>query len=710
MAVDLSSERARVALAFMDGVRNGQELGALLGYQFERGLHDRYGDPTLNTFIPMFRERFPLVADKITRDETGQQIETKEARNVFDGYALVEAVFLSDEPLTYKYGIPDLPPKNSTQGRAIQAEVARMAESLDAIADLSLAEGVYQVTQGNFDRAGAMLKAMTQGDTPPDPDILRTPRSGAALTHRVALHVQTSAIASPWPGVLSKRSTVEPGLNAWLGNLLPPPGKIHYAVSLGGRTAVTQSLTGLALQPIDLVYLIGDDLVGETTELESRIAFNNRRNQKDDAMEVQIDFMAEPTDPRAVTLFELLPLLRALRRIIISCRPLGASDYELPSESTSNTAVEPNPQGIVLGELKTRLQSALTVFKSAVDALGAAMPPLGADNQPIPNRANAEKLRAALRTLANFGLPDAFPLSAFGVSPKAKATLTSQAVKIHAIASRNLADAQALKASADDISVTAQERAARYRSAAQAIFGPAFNLIPNFTFKDPRELQAAATFRDAPQPNNLTRHHKDNPLILEEWLHGAARVQPNLNTLETISILGENFGTPRTHLKPIQLPFRKADHWVAVAYPEAYLPEGEFLSVLQVLPAAEFKPSQPQKGLLIDEWTEVIPSKSETTGIAFHFNQPNTEPPQTLLLAVTPEITGAWTWDKLVGILQDTLHRAKLRAVEPEQLGDTMYGQLLPAIITPVASHPMATISTDLVYETAVQFQKNPNE
>ena len=46
---------------------------------------------------------------------------------------------------------------------------------------------------------------------------------------------------------------------------------------------------------------------------------------------------------------------------------------------------------------------------------------------------------------------------------------------------------------------------------------------------------------------------------------------------------------------------------------------------------------------MVDEWSEVIPAGTETTGIAVHYNQPSTEPPQTLLLVVTPEITGRWT-------------------------------------------------------------------
>lgn len=744
MAVDLSSERVRLALSFLEGVRNGQELGALLGYQFERGLHDRHKAPSLNQYIPFFREQYPLVADKITEDQDGEQIEMKEARNVFDGYALVEAAFLKDPKLEYPYdvkGLPDIETPDIQEKAhivAIQAEVNRMAESLDAIADLALAEGVYQVAQGNFDRAGAMLKAMTQGESPPDPEIVRTPRSGATITQRVVLHLPSGTAANPSP-----RAAIEPGLNRWLREQLPSMDRISYAVSLAGGTLEEQNLAGQGLWPIDLVYMIGDDLNGETTELESRIAFQNRVAGHDDHLEVRIDFMAEPSDPKSITLFELLPLLRALRRLVTSSRPLAAVDYQLPSETPVNLAENPDPLGIILEELKCaqELESRVDVeldpevpesFASAVNALTAAIPPAEADRPPDTGQANAAKLRTALRRLSNFGVPDAVPRSAFGPSDEAKSTLTHQAVNIHAVVSRSLEAAKASKKAADDALAAAaasermaaenlgnpealktavettlssvEESIAHYRSAAQAIFGPAFNLIPTFSLKNQAELQAAKDFRDAGPPNNLTRHHRENPFLVDDWVEGAARVQSGLSNLETINILAESFGKT-TQPKPIQLPFRDTDHWVAVEYPEGFLPQGEFLSILQVLPTSGFQPAGRQSGLVIDEWIETIPSKSETTGIAFHFNQPNSEPPQVCLLAVTPEVTGSWTWDKLVGILHDTLKRAKQRAVEPEQLGDAPdkpYGHLLPAIIAPVAARPSATITTDLIHQTSV--------
>src|SRR4029077_11936660 len=61
LAIDLSSERVRLAKWLLDGVRQGQPLGALLGYRFERRLHEAHLDP----FIPFFRDVAPLVARKL---------------------------------------------------------------------------------------------------------------------------------------------------------------------------------------------------------------------------------------------------------------------------------------------------------------------------------------------------------------------------------------------------------------------------------------------------------------------------------------------------------------------------------------------------------------------------------------------------------------------------------------------------------------------
>jgi hypothetical protein len=87
-------------------------------------------------------------------------------------------------------------------------------------------------------------------------------------------------------------------------------------------------------------------------------------------------------------------------------------------------------------------------------------------------------------------------------------------------------------------------------------------------------------------------------------------------------------------------------------------------------------------GFLIDEWIEEIPGKEELTGISFQYNQPDSQPPQVLLLAISPTEGKQWSWDKLGEIIDDTLRRAKQRAVGLGELASTDWIGLLPAVVS----------------------------
>ena len=79
----------------LEGIRGGQGLADLLGYQFERGLHDRHASAEVDKFIFKLRKAFPLRADKHgnrPRPTEGEPIEAIEARNVINGLALVEHI------------------------------------------------------------------------------------------------------------------------------------------------------------------------------------------------------------------------------------------------------------------------------------------------------------------------------------------------------------------------------------------------------------------------------------------------------------------------------------------------------------------------------------------------------------------------------------------------------------------------------------------
>src|SRR4029450_11888231 len=57
-AMDLSSDRMRMARGLIDAVRQGQPLAALIGYRLERGLHEQ----NVAQYIDDFRAAAPLVS------------------------------------------------------------------------------------------------------------------------------------------------------------------------------------------------------------------------------------------------------------------------------------------------------------------------------------------------------------------------------------------------------------------------------------------------------------------------------------------------------------------------------------------------------------------------------------------------------------------------------------------------------------------------
>jgi hypothetical protein len=83
-------------------------------------------------------------------------------------------------------------------------------------------------------------------------------------------------------------------------------------------------------------------------------------------------------------------------------------------------------------------------------------------------------------------------------------------------------------------------------------------------------------------------------------------------------------------------------------------------------------------GLVLEEWDEVVPNATEHTGIAFHFDQPGSRPPQAILLAVHPDGDKPWDLETMEAILLETFELARLRSVDMTSL--LGLGHYLPAL------------------------------
>jgi hypothetical protein len=344
-AVNLSSERVRLALTIADGMRQGQSLGALLGYRFERGLHDRAAG--LDSYIADLRLKFPLRANKI--DETTPKptdpvvptaIEQVEARNVINGLDLLRHVNAlrdnappdAEHPDDYPFGFAGLTPADATTKGHIRGVVNALRNTLDAVADLAVAEGAHQALQGNTERASAALDAYAKEGLPPAPSVVETPRSGTTLTHRLALQFASNVDpddGAPVLGHNKPRVQAEPAVNAWLPAVLPKPANVvalvtwHDGEGESHSRVVTQTETGLA--PIDLLWALRPADQAAMTDLDDRIlgvVIEAAKPRPD--VELHIEYTTRVTGK--VTFFELSPLVAAVRTLLTTARPLRQSD------------------------------------------------------------------------------------------------------------------------------------------------------------------------------------------------------------------------------------------------------------------------------------------------------------------------------------------------------------------------------------------------
>ena len=687
LAVNLSSSRVQRARVLVEGIRRGQSLETLLGVQFERGLHDfttRSPNPViLDQLKPAFRAAFPIL---LTRIPQAADVANG-ASVVAQDYGVVNGLTLARTTVAFPYGISELSLLSAAQQEAIRQVKSELEDTLDALRDVLTTESAYQLALGNFDRAAAVLQSIGNGTVPPDIESIATPRgTGIAFTQRLAVQLSAAVAVNPWaPVPLTERARLEPALNAWLGNLLGDPANIRCTVAAvapdgtvltDGGTPIEGivALSDLAVQPIDFVYSVRPQTdANGAAELESRIRyrFASDRGIADDAI-VRISFADAGADPMVRSFAETLPLADRLRRLLGSARPLDARHFR--SATADAPAPVGNPGQVNVPELLGRVTTRLAAVRALIPTLQTAADAVRSSG----TASSVAALRAALLAIANAGIVYAVPQSASGAAqPQVDALLAQATAVLSRLGELDAGtDAELAGAAA---AASAEQAVSILSDAVKTWMGADVLLLPRFTFPNEASVASADAARD--ELLSYAKGSAGMALPAEEWLHGTACVRPLVHDFEMVRVMADAVRDTPLPLSPLQLPFRAGDRWLGVQYPPDMEVLHDTVSIVQHLPQG-FTASGDQCGLLIDEWVESVPNRAEVTGIAFNFNAPNSAPPQALLLAVTPNETGSWRWDDLVDSVLDTFRRAKLRAVEPDAIGNLPgIGTLLPAVI-----------------------------
>jgi hypothetical protein len=310
VAVNLTSERVRTASWLLDGVRQGQPLGDLLGYRFERSLHD-------------------LGADEQIRSVRGLVLAAQGRPSVppdqpVDGIALLEL---------YRGA------KLETASKPVQRALKDLEAAFDAVQDVGLCEAVHQLAAGNYDHATAMMDSISTGSiAPPELRSPLTPRSAVAVEHRVVILLRPDGAPTNRGWKQGIRDLVAPALEGWFASLLPPADEVGFRATeiLSDELAgpgIALTLAQLELSAMDAVYLLGDDPAAVPAAFATLAA-----GAAGTEGAVQVD---PGSSDSAVSLADFTVLAIELRRLVESLRPLDARDLR-PASARGDADTDPS--------------------------------------------------------------------------------------------------------------------------------------------------------------------------------------------------------------------------------------------------------------------------------------------------------------------------------------------------------------------------------
>jgi len=602
--MNLDSERVRTAALLAEEVRMGFHLYEVLGRWVEGIIGTHAGVAKLRKTYPMRQDAHP--------NETCQGLEA--LNGLLDDGA---AFGLAEEQ---------------------RSELVRLQQSLDAYADLLVADAVHQVVTGRPDKAAETMDAAAGLSRPPTFESVRTPPSGYLL--------HTSILSAlPWTPPASGEDAhpfriAEPSLMAYIDTQFPDPasfvwqaagvaavrgdGEAHDVPRTGSASLAQLGLTmgEAALLPEDVIADIVCSLLG-------------------------IDRASEVAPP---------PHYRTARQMtgMLSGQPAPTRTIAADGKITDTVALQLDDT--VSTELAERLELLKTACGQTLHVLAAA----------ADDTARIAALHRALQ---------------WGIVP------TSDPVHRRLLFAALFAG----------VLPTDEELLAQLASTAHEALQNRLHAVPESAPKDIPELARSLSALATPEAQLpiLARWETSTLLALAEvepdkfdsaldaeWLAAVAAVRPPLARLEALQLqaaLQETHQPLLAHTNSPGDPWRKkvieANNQARAAGYPTDISTPRFIAAYSASDAWQGKYTA--VGLL-DQFSESIPMPQRTTYAAFGFNAPASRAPQAILLAVPPIPRTRLEGELLLDIVAETREQAHARAARPEDLGD--YQAMMPSM------------------------------
>lgn len=701
LSVNLSSSRVRQALRIIQGIRNGLSLGTILGSDLERMLHDDHKKPggyEMDFFIYYLRKAYPLNRTD-TQYAAGDSVKRDSSLDVLNGVALLEDLRNVKVDNQQKFQLSELYNWSTLRkgnmwtwlkkifqsqdtnyigglvkdfenkaGRLILL-IQRMEDAYDALADVVTSESVYKLTEGNRVAVEALMNSMNTGRNFPEPDVVEIPLHSAHIEERVfaALDPDVKTNTTPTESYLRK---MEPSLDQWMGQMLGIDD-IRVQLTIDGGTA-TYPLAkpvaegGLGVSASDLVYLSDDwDKFWHFLSLQ--------RWQKGE------DLHVKRLPAGGILLQEAEMAVDSMREMVAHARPLKQEDLIVSTVSPDETLYDSILCIRRYSDASSRGMGLVRDLKNTA----AEVEKHFAESAYLPlTEALFRKVVGHLLNCFRLGLTDALS----EIDPETLLVAADfrfeQPVEFNRILACQLDLANKMRNNAAVLEERIEQAKAvidagkkgdeweTYPDAMKKLLGSYFVMVPHFKLQGNEAIAFDQLSRQT--PGYFTNAGK---AVVEENLVGLSDVRTQMQALHQIRMYGKmNFLDAARDIRPMQLEAEPRDdrNWMGVQVKdESSVRDASVYTVLN--PSALIVPEKDGlrevAGLMIDYWVERIPYRNQTAAVAFGYDQPDAEPPQAILLGMSP-LGGRhhWSEKRLLRMIRSAMHQVKTRAVEPEHI------------------------------------------
>lgn len=602
-SVNLSSARVRKALRTLEGIKQGQSLDYLLGYRFERALHDR----SMDQLIPAFRARYPI-APQVNPEADGAGVAQAAvaARYVVDGLAL------SRDLGSFDAGAPTVP-VGAELLPAVRELVADLVDTFDAVGDLLLAESVHHIVGGNPLRAGLAADAASRGLLPDDFAVISTPRSADTVAYAFGAVLTDVLVAGGGWGADNGLAELEPALENWCRTRLGPPDGWVFGCRRADGSASTAALTALGAGALETVRTVD---AGSQSICARRLL----------AAAGAVEF----TDEGAGRYEELVTLAESLRSVIATSTPLLASHFDPVADPWAVADLDELAGRI--DAWSTRVQQAATVLRQEpADAADVAT-------------ATRQLIGCGLAIPAGTDLSDADQLARLAAKLSAAVTDAKLPEQRPEPPSGNGRD-----------STSTLEWVSRVTAPVTALTGGGIPVLPRLqlggsgidALLDPQHRPTGATGDD-----------------LADWIRDIGRVRPAVRSVDDTLTAAELIaGRPSAGFVVTQAPAAADPPWIAVNRGTArastvLATDGDLGgATLTGLVFDAWSEALPREG-------RQPGTADEVAGVAFHTARPDSRAPQAILLAVPPDRSRGWHAEDVHAAVEEAFELAQVRGMD----------------------------------------------